>query len=277
MSKHATINFSRHAHAALIQKVHNRMLEHCNVLLNFENDMRALRESTNVQSVPRMHWVGLEVGWWEMLDRDGISETPDGEQAFALFAQARTQGPYRAERRAWPCAHEAIEFYCGSVSNDIRDIILHDLPSWTEWGEIAAREHKMIDAELRGDYKRFLDRMPYCTTIGKALAKRFRQLRRVRLPDVDDLFGECVWEYLQACRVLGIVGQYSATTRGHRFDSRNRDACIYKWMTKGETLKTILNRVKEHDEWEELYTVQSISAAAKRFAERHGMAWPIQR
>ena len=56
-----------------------------------------------------------------------------------------------------------------------------------------------------------------------------------------------------------------------------RNAFIYDQLSTGKTLQVVLNAVNANEEWSPLETIQAVSAAAKRHAERHGRAWPITR
>jgi hypothetical protein len=54
-----------------------------------------------------------------------------------------------------------------------------------------------------------------------------------------------------------------------------RDSYIYHALAQGNTLHEIKNEVNTHHEWELIETEQGISQAAKRYAKRHGLTWPI--
>jgi hypothetical protein len=57
-----------------------------------------------------------------------------------------------------------------------------------------------------------------------------------------------------------------------------RDKFCYYQMKKGKLLKTIMNEVNKNSRWDSLYSPQGVSAAARRFARKHGLPWPpVQR
>lgn len=62
-----------------------------------------------------------------------------------------------------------------------------------------------------------------------------------------------------------------------RRNSKDRNNYIYFAMVDGKHLKEIKNRVNEKQDWERLDNLESVSAAAKRFAKKHNLQWPIQR
>ena len=66
-------------------------------------------------------------------------------------------------------------------------------------------------------------------------------------------------------------------TKKVKRDPRDRDSCIYHWRKNGKSLKWIKDSVNRNPNWEPLHAVESISAAAKRFAKKHGLPWPIKR
>jgi hypothetical protein len=172
---------------------------------------------------------------------------------------------------SWPCAHAAVLSRCDHFSETIYNTIGDDLPKGQELRDIASRDREMVYAEIQsGKWEQMVARVP-CTAIGKALWKHFPQLSRLQFPSVLDLHAECVWEYLQACRELGIAGEYSARSDSHSLkkDPNDRDNCIYHWMQEGVKLTSIRARVNERHEWEPLDHVQSVYAAGKRFATKH--------
>jgi hypothetical protein len=56
-----------------------------------------------------------------------------------------------------------------------------------------------------------------------------------------------------------------------------RDRFIYVKLKKGKTRAWIKNRLAERRTWEPLESEQGISAAARRYAQRHDLPWPIKR
>jgi hypothetical protein len=56
-----------------------------------------------------------------------------------------------------------------------------------------------------------------------------------------------------------------------------RDKFIYEELQKGSSLQVIKNAVNENREWESLETVNGVSQAAKRYAGRKGLPWPVER
>jgi hypothetical protein len=57
--------------------------------------------------------------------------------------------------------------------------------------------------------------------------------------------------------------------------SDERDKFAYTSLTDGKTLQEIKNKINSKRKWEPLESVQGVSAAAKRYAERHSLPWPI--
>jgi hypothetical protein len=56
-----------------------------------------------------------------------------------------------------------------------------------------------------------------------------------------------------------------------------RDKFIYEHMAKGKTRAWIRNRVSARKPWERLESDQGVSDAARRYAVRHNLPWPIHR
>lgn len=56
-----------------------------------------------------------------------------------------------------------------------------------------------------------------------------------------------------------------------------RDKFCYDQMHKGTERKTIRKRIKDKTKWNQLATDQAVTAAAKRYAERNNLPWPIDR
>src|SRR5262249_21857331 len=56
-----------------------------------------------------------------------------------------------------------------------------------------------------------------------------------------------------------------------------RDKFICESMAKGKTRAVIRNEVNKRKSWETLDSEQAVSAAAKRYANRQGLPWPINR
>jgi hypothetical protein len=54
-----------------------------------------------------------------------------------------------------------------------------------------------------------------------------------------------------------------------------RDKFIYENMAKGKTRIWVKNHLKKS--WEQLESEQAVSAAARRYAERHKLLWPLRR
>jgi hypothetical protein len=52
---------------------------------------------------------------------------------------------------------------------------------------------------------------------------------------------------------------------GHQTE---RDAFIHQQLSKGQSLKSIRDRVNEHDNWDPLTTLQGVSQAARRYEKR---------
>ena len=54
-----------------------------------------------------------------------------------------------------------------------------------------------------------------------------------------------------------------------------RDKFAYTSLKAGKSLQVIKNKINNRRTWEPLESVQGVSAAAKRYAERHSLPWPI--
>lgn len=63
---------------------------------------------------------------------------------------------------------------------------------------------------------------------------------------------------------------------GGRDRNPQRDRFIYERMKKGDSLKDIKTALETRPTWEVLHTEQAISQAAKRYAKKHGMKWPLR-
>jgi hypothetical protein len=56
-----------------------------------------------------------------------------------------------------------------------------------------------------------------------------------------------------------------------------RDKFIYDNLANGKSRAWIRNRINNRSSWEPLDTEQGVSAAARRYALRHRLSWPINR
>jgi hypothetical protein len=54
-----------------------------------------------------------------------------------------------------------------------------------------------------------------------------------------------------------------------------RDKYCYNRMSRGDSLQVIKNAINRRRGWDPLDTIQGVSAAAKRYAIKHGRPWPI--
>jgi hypothetical protein len=98
---------------------------------------------------------------------------------------------------------------------------------------------------------------------------------RGRLVELVHLFGE-------ANRRLGRVRAYlcppvprAAATPPNPNDPRDR--FIYEARRKGKSLAWIKAEVEARDKWEALTTIPGISMAARRYARRQGLSWPVNK
>ena len=62
-----------------------------------------------------------------------------------------------------------------------------------------------------------------------------------------------------------------------RRNPKDRDNYIYFAIHDGTALKEIKNKVNANKDWQPLDQLPSVSAAARRFARRHNLPWPIAR
>src|SRR5262249_3143531 len=54
-----------------------------------------------------------------------------------------------------------------------------------------------------------------------------------------------------------------------------RDRFCYKALKAGRSLAWVRGQVAKRKRWEELATPQGVSQAAKRYADRNGLDWPV--
>jgi hypothetical protein len=75
-----------------------------------------------------------------------------------------------------------------------------------------------------------------------------------------------------------IVSELKQQRASHRTSAKvnPRDKYCYEGIKKGDSLKEIMDAVNVRRQWEPLTTVQGVSQAAKRHAEKHGLKWPLR-
>jgi hypothetical protein len=88
---------------------------------------------------------------------------------------------------------------------------------------------------------------------------------------------ELLWNWEQ--RTWQRIEPSEAALAAATFTNPNdpRDKFIYDNLAAGKTRAWIRNRINKKKTWEALHTEQGISAAAKRYASRHDLAWPLPR
>jgi hypothetical protein len=95
------------------------------------------------------------------------------------------------------------------------------------------------------------------------------------LPDVAGRLANCLrGEILSELRTL--PADRTAKSTGRPTNANDpRDKFIYEQMEKGKNLTWIKNRVNRKKSWQHLDTDQAVSAAARRYALRNALPWPI--
>ena len=166
-------------------------------------------------------------------------------------------------------------------------------------------EYKLVEKHIRLDFEHSVKSRTWFLVVEQV--KRAAQKAGVRLSSmtrselcassvvVGESLPEPVWN-----RVYDICGEIygemvrldpdaqprplpsqTATTAGptENLNSPNdpRDKFIYTSMSKNVGLAAIKGQISSQQAWEQLYTEQAVSMAARRYAQRKGLPWPVRR